>query len=128
MPLLTVALVPGPDQVVVRLTGEGDLSTLPILSDALVEAALVGTARVVVDVAAVRFWDSSSLRVLASVTAELATSGRSCRLVGATAATRRLIRAAAFGDALVVDGPAAEARPAHVHRTQALASPARRAA
>ena len=126
MPLLTVALVPGPDQVVVRLTGEGDLSTLPLLSDALVEAALLGTQRVVVDVAAVRFWDSSSLRALASVTAELAASGRSCRLVGATAPTRRLIRAAGFGDALDVDGPTAEVRPAHGSPT--LAGTARRAA
>jgi anti-anti-sigma factor len=107
VPPLTVAVVPGPcpDQVVVRLTGEGDLSTLPVLSEALVHAANLGTAEVVVDVAAVRFWDSSSLRALAAVTAELAASDRCCRLVGATAGMRRLITAAAFSDALEVDGP-----------------------
>jgi anti-anti-sigma factor len=125
VPLLTIALVPGPDQVVVRLTGEGDLSTLPVLSEALVQAALLGTRRVVVDVAAVRFWDSSSLRVLASVTAELAASGRSCRLVGATSAMRRLIRAAAFSDALEVDGPAVTASG---NRARIAAGDARRAA
>ena len=128
MPLLTIALVPGPDQVVVRLTGEGDLSTLPVLSDALVRAALLGTARVVVDVATVRFWDSSSLRALASVTAELAASGRTCRIVGATAAMRRLIQAAAFSDALDVDGPTTPAEPTLVDRTPLPTGDARRAA
>ena len=128
MPLLTVALVPGPDQVVVRLTGEGDLSTLPVLSDALVQAALLGTPRVVVDVAAVRFWDSSSLRALASVTAELAASGRSCRLVGATAGMRRLIRAADFSAALDVDGPTAADGAARDDRQLIAAGDARRAA
>ncbi|WP_448624817.1 STAS domain-containing protein [Geodermatophilus sp. URMC 64] len=105
MPLLNVVLVPAPDQVVVRLTGDADLSTVPLLSDALAQAAGLGTPHLVVDVAAARFWDSSALRTLAEVGAELAGDGRGCRIVGAGAATRRLIRAAGLADVLTLDGP-----------------------
>ena len=61
MPLLNVALVPAPDQVVVRLTGDADLSSAPQLGDALAQAGGLGTRQVVVDVAGVRFWDLSGL-------------------------------------------------------------------
>jgi hypothetical protein len=36
---LNVTLVPGPDQVVVRFTGEADLSTSPVIAEALGRAA-----------------------------------------------------------------------------------------
>ncbi|MGY1602586.1 STAS domain-containing protein [Geodermatophilus sp. SYSU D00815] len=104
MPLLNVALVPAPDQVVVRLTGDADLSTVPLLADALGQAAGIGTTHLVVDVAAARFWDSSALRALARISAELVGAGRTCRVVGAGAATRRLVRAAGLGDQLDLDG------------------------
>jgi anti-anti-sigma factor len=105
VPLLNVALVPAPDLVVVRLTGESDLSTAGQLSDALAQAAGLGTDAVVVDVAAVRFWDCSGLHALADFTADLATAGRQCRIVGATAPTRRLVVLAGFAPALALDGP-----------------------
>ena len=105
MPLLNVALVPAPDQVVVRLTGEADLSSRALLTDALAQAAAVGTGAVVVDVAAATFWDCSALHALADFTADLARAGRRCRIVGATAATRRLVVLAGFATALVLDGP-----------------------
>ena len=105
MPLLNVALVPAPDQVVVRLTGEADLSSRASLTDALAQAAALGTGTVVVDVAAATFWDCTGLRVLADVTADLARAGRRCRIVGATPATRRLVVLADVAPALVLDGP-----------------------
>jgi anti-anti-sigma factor len=105
VPLLNVALVPAPDLVVVRLTGESDLSTAAQLVDALGQAAGLGTDSVVVDVAAVRFWDCSGLHALADFTADLGRAGRSCRIVGASAATRRLVVLAGFAPALVLDGP-----------------------
>jgi anti-anti-sigma factor len=108
VPLLNVALVPAPDQVVVRLTGDADLSTVPLLADALAQAAGLGTRGVVVDVAAARFWDSSALRALATISGELGRAGRGCRIVGAGPATRRLIRAADLADVLELDGPVAE--------------------
>ncbi|MCV2491551.1 STAS domain-containing protein [Geodermatophilus sp. YIM 151500] len=119
MPPLNVALVPGPDQVVVRLTGEADLSTAALLADALAQAAGLGTSRVVVDVAAARFWDCSALHVLADFTADLARAARRCRIVGASAATRRLVVLADFSAALELDGPVdapAVAPPTEPHR------------
>jgi anti-anti-sigma factor len=105
VPPLNVALVPAPDQVVVRLTGDADLSTVPLVSDALTQGAGLGTRQVVVDVAGARFWDSSGLRALAAFTDDLTAAGRSCRIVGALPATRRLIGLADLGDRLELDGP-----------------------
>jgi anti-anti-sigma factor len=111
VPLLNVALVPAPHQVVVRLTGEADLSSAPQLSDALVQAGGLGTRQVVVDVAAVRFWDLSGLYALIEFTADLAAEERSCRVVGAPAPTRRLIELAGLGAELNLDGPLRELPP-----------------
>ena len=105
MPLLTVALVPAPDRIVVRLTGETDLSTAPLLTGELTRAAASGTRTVIVDVSSVRFWDCSGLHALADLTAELRTAGRECRIVGAGPATRRLVGLADFTAALELDGP-----------------------
>ncbi len=103
-PLLT-ALVPAPGRVVVRLTGDADVSTSPKVADALTEAAALGLPLIVVDVAGLRFWDVSGLHVLAAFTAALAPSGRHCRLVGANASTRRLVALADFTNSLQLDGP-----------------------
>jgi anti-anti-sigma factor len=115
VPLLDVTLVPAPDQVVVRITGDADLSTAPLIADALSRAAALGTRQVVVDVAGVRFWDCSGLHALSTFTADVGAAGRSCRIVGAPAATRRLIRAADLDGRLDLDGPlsdrTAPARP-----------------
>lgn len=124
MPLLTVALVPAPDQVVLRVTGEADLSTAPLLVDALAQAGVLGTRQVVVDVAGVRFWDLSGLYALTGFTADLAAFGRSCRVVGAPAVTRRLIELASLGDALNLDGPLRELAPTAT--TRPVAPPVRR--
>src|SRR3954462_3779764 len=127
VPLLNVALVPAPDQVVVRLTGDADLSTIPLLSDALAQAAGLGTRDLVVDVAAARFWDSSALRALATVSSELGRAGRGCRIVGAGPAARRLIRAADLADSLELDGPVVERATPEPPATP-LAEPPRRPA
>lgn len=105
MPLLSTTLVPGPHQVVVRFTGEVDLSTAGQVRDALRRAAEPGCARVVVDVAQATFWDCSGLHELAAFTEELTQSGRQCRIVRATPATRRLIGLANFAPLLHLDGP-----------------------
>jgi anti-anti-sigma factor len=111
---LNVALVPGPDQVVVRFTGGADLSTSPVITEALARAAQLGTRQVVVDVATTKFWDLSGLHALVAFTAELTAADRSCRIVGALSGTRRLIGLADLGDHLVLDGavPAPPRRPA----------------
>jgi anti-anti-sigma factor len=105
VPRLNVALVARPDQVVVRLAGDADLSTVPLMADALTQGAGLGTRQIVVDVAAASFWDCSGLRLLASFTGDLAAAGRSCRIVGALPATRRLIGLAHLSDQLELGGP-----------------------
>jgi anti-anti-sigma factor len=123
VPLLNAALVPAPDQVVVRLKGDADLSTAPLVVDALTQAAGLGTRQVVVDVAGTRFWDCSGLHALARFTRELSAAGRACRIVGALPATRRLISMANLADGLQLDGvPAGPAR----RPTAAAGMPARR--
>jgi anti-anti-sigma factor len=126
VPQLHVALVRAPDQVVVRLSGDADLSTAPLVAGALSEAAGVGTPRVVVDLGSTRFWDCSGLHELVTFTRELHDAGRSCRVVGAQPSTRRLIALADLGSELQLDGvgaalagrsaagrtPAPRARPA----------------
>jgi anti-anti-sigma factor len=103
--MLTVALVPAPDRVVVRLTGETDLSTAPLLVDGLARAAAQGARTVIIDVAGLRFWDCSGLHALTDLTAELRIAGRECRIVGAGSATRRLIGMADFSGELDLAGP-----------------------
>ena len=105
MPPLTAVLVPAPDRIVVRFAGETDLSTAPSFSAELTRAAARGTRTVIVDVSGLRFWDCSGLHALADLTAELAQGGRHVRIVGAGAATRRLIAMADFTAALELDGP-----------------------
>lgn len=105
VPPLQTALVPAPERAVVRLTGDADVSTSPLVAEALTDAAALGVPLIVVDVAAVRFWDVSGLHVLAAFTAALASSGRQCRLVGADATTRRLVAIADFTHSLQLDGP-----------------------
>jgi anti-anti-sigma factor len=105
VPLLSTTLVPGPDQVVVRLQGEVDLSTAPRVRTALLHAAEAGAGRVVVDVGQAVFWDCSGLHELAQFTDELARDGRHCRIVRATPATRRLIGLANYAPLLRLDGP-----------------------
>ena len=130
---LNVALVPGPDQAVVRFTGDADLSTAPVITEALGRAAALGTRQVVVDVATTKFWDVSGLHALVVFTAELLAEGRSCRVVGALADTRRLIGLASLGEHLALDGPVpvlprrpvARPRPGSTPRSSPSAHPAR---
>jgi anti-anti-sigma factor len=126
VPPLTVALVPGPDQVVVRLTGDADLSTVPQVADALTHGAGHGTRQVVVDVAGAHFWDCSGLHVLVGFTRELSAAGRACRIVGALPATRRLISMANLADHLHLDGVPDSCPGAAAGRPADAAAPARR--
>ncbi|MGY1713227.1 MULTISPECIES: STAS domain-containing protein [Geodermatophilus] len=102
---LSVALVPAPAQVVVRLTGDAGRSTLDRLVAALTDAAGRGTGSVVVDVAGARFGDGTGLQALARFSDTLAAAGRRLRVVGAPAAVRRQVADAGLGARLELDGP-----------------------
>jgi anti-sigma B factor antagonist len=65
------------DDVVLIVAGELDPHTAPDLGAHLDEAVAEGSARVVLDLAAVGFIDSSGLRVLISAQQDLAAAGRS---------------------------------------------------
>src|SRR3954447_23923062 len=97
---LRTALLPGTGRVIVRLVGDVDASTAPLIADALSDRDLSDAPLVVVDVGGARFWDVSGLHVIAAFSIGLAAAGRCCRVVGATAPTRRLVELADFGSAL----------------------------
>jgi anti-anti-sigma factor len=108
---LSVAVVPAPGQVVVRITGDAGRVTLPRLAAGLTRAAEHGTASVVVDVAGARFIDGVALRTLAGFSDTLTAGGRQCRVVGAPAVTRRLVAEAGLAGVLELDGPLTGADP-----------------
>jgi len=97
MSLLDIAVLTEEERVVVRLTGEADLSTGAELTAALNRAAALGSGDVLVDVAGVRFCDCSGLRALAAFGTRY---GRACRLTGASQRLRRLLELAGFTDLL----------------------------
>jgi anti-anti-sigma regulatory factor len=102
---LSVAVVPAPALVVVRLTGDAGRPTLARLASALTRAAEHGTGIVVVDVAGARFADGSALQALAGFSDTLAAAGRRCRVVGAPAAVRRQVADSGLAGRLELDGP-----------------------
>ena len=105
MSLLDIAVLTDEERVVVRLTGEADLSTAAELASALGRAAALGSGDVVIDVTGVRFCDCSGLRALAAFATRY---GRGCRLTGASQRLRRLLELAGFTD--LVDGTAPAVR------------------
>ena len=111
MPHLQTAVVRAPDQVVVRLTGDVEASTAAQLVIVLQQAAVAGGGAVVVDVAGVRFGDCAGLHVLASFSDALVPAGGRCRIVGAPAAVRRLVRSEGLDGRLELDGPVDPAEP-----------------
>jgi anti-anti-sigma factor len=129
VPHLQTAVVHAPDQVVVRLTGDVDVVAAPRLTRTLQEAAVGGRGAVVVDVAGACFRDCAGLQVLAVFTDALVPAGRRCRIVGAPAATRRLVRSAGLGERLELDGPvdAGDPRPAVPLPSPRTPAPVRRA-
>jgi anti-anti-sigma factor len=123
VPQLTAAVVPAPDQVVVRLVGDADLSTAPQVADVLARAAGLHTRQIVVDVAGARFWDCSGLHALAGFTRELSAAGRACRIVGALPATRRLIGLANLTGRLQLDGVPAASTAGRAPDTHGVPAP-----
>jgi anti-anti-sigma factor len=121
---LSVAVVPAPGQVVVRITGDAGRPTLPRLAAGLTRAAEHGTASVVVDVAGARFHDGTALRTLAGFSDTLTAAGRQCRVVGAPAVTRRLVAEAGLAGVLELDGPLTGADPVRPRPRPAAEPPA----
>lgn len=96
---VTVSVPAATDAVVVRLSGEADLSTADHLRRELRSAAAAGIP-VEVDVADVQFFDSSCLGALSAFRADLRAAGRSCRLIGVPPRTRELLELSGHADLL----------------------------
>ena len=90
MPLLTVAVEPTGDRVVVQLRGEADLSVVPLLAEGLRDAAEAGDP-VEVNLAEVHFFDCSCLNALSTFRAAQRAAGRDCLLVAVPSHVRRLL-------------------------------------
>jgi anti-anti-sigma factor len=96
---LTVDVTDAADRTVVHLSGEADLSGCSALAAALHEVT-GSTGPVDVDLAEVRFFDSSCLGLLRGFGAELTAAGRTFRLVAVPPRTRRVLEIAGNADLL----------------------------
>jgi anti-sigma B factor antagonist len=95
------------------LEGEIDLSAVPALRKALDGCSEQGPALVVVDLSKVGFCDCSGLRELSKAARTIRESGRTLRITGAKASTRRLFELAGSLELLAAaDSPRQAARSA----------------
>jgi anti-anti-sigma factor len=87
---------------VVSLAGECDLETSPELRRAVDSISANGPPRVVVDLAALDFIDSSGINVLVGAARTLAGEGGSLTLAGASAHVRRVFEIAHVPDVVAL--------------------------
>jgi anti-anti-sigma factor len=64
---LTIDVRPEADRVIIRLEGELDMASGPLLQSAIAGAELDAKAMVVLDLEALQFMDSTGLRILLSL-------------------------------------------------------------
>jgi anti-sigma B factor antagonist len=95
------------DAVVVRLQGELDLYNAPALRSALLDATSDGPERLVVDLDAVRFIDSTALGVLVEARARRGAAGFA--LAAPPLETRRALEISGLDRHFTVHGTVAEA-------------------
>jgi anti-sigma B factor antagonist len=90
--------------VVLRTTGEIDMSTAPVLADELTEAIATGTAPapVVADLSDVTFLSSAGLAVLLDARARCEQAGTPLRLVATTRPVIRSLQVAGLTELLPV--------------------------
>ena len=75
----------------VRLKGELDVHTAPILAQALEQASANGATTIVVDAAALRFCDSSGIQVLVAARERAVEAGGSLTIEGVQGALERVL-------------------------------------
>jgi anti-sigma B factor antagonist len=83
-----------------RLEGEIDSHTAPKLAECMKD--LPDRPQVVADFSAVRFMDSSGLRVLVEASTRAAQSGRTLLICNPTAAVRRVVEISGLADTLLL--------------------------
>ena len=103
-PSFDIALVRTDDSVRLVLTGELDIATAPLLDTALEQAEVGGPAKILLDLAAVRFIDSSGLRTLIRAADRAAADGGRIAITGAGPQARRLFELSGAGPRLPILG------------------------
>ncbi len=82
---------PDGEIVLMRLVGEIDLHSMPVLQDALARVRLLAPHRLVVDVAELRFCSSRGLALLMEACAGVVQQGAGYHLCGLSASVGRLM-------------------------------------
>ena len=99
-------LVPEDGRVLVRLSGELDMSTVPILEQRLREARDAGGRRLVVDLSGLDFMDSSGLRCVVQANSRVSERGLRFALVRGGEPVHRVFEITRMTDRLNwVDSP-----------------------
>lgn len=94
-----------------RVRGELDLISSPVLLDALMVCAVEGATHLAVDLSEVGFIDSSGIGGLVHAARRLAAMGCAFKLVGVPPAIERVLATAAVDRFLLVEGAAASDPP-----------------
>ena len=104
---VTVEFVPGSDDSgpVLRLSGEVDIQTSPVLDEQLRSVLGEGATSIVIDLADVTFLDSTGLSVLVAGLKRCQKVGGTVRLVSLRPNVRRVLEITGLTDAFQV-GPA----------------------
>jgi anti-sigma B factor antagonist len=105
--LFRVAVEPLEDAILVRATGEIDMSTVDVLERELTTAREEGSS-VLIDLSGVTFMDSTGLHLLLEASHRSATSDWGFFVVRLSSAVQRLIEVSGTGDLIMVIDPGAE--------------------
>jgi anti-anti-sigma factor len=98
--------------VVVRLSGDVDLSVSPMLEEVLIEVLRGGAGRVIVDLRDLRFMDSSGINALVRGYRMAADGGRTLSVCNATGMVARVLEITGVARALAAGTSQAEQRGA----------------
>lgn len=103
---LDIRVDEGDDQAVIYLDGELDPHTAPLLQEELDRLVAKGSTKIVLDMSALRFIDSSGLRVVISAHRRVRDAGGHLALRSPSDTARRLLEITGLTDHIdVVDAP-----------------------
>jgi anti-sigma B factor antagonist len=105
--LFHVTAEPLEDAIVLRATGEIDVSTVDVLRREL-DAARAGAPTTLLDLSGVTFIDSTGLHLLLDASHSSATSDWGFFVVRLSSAVQRLIEVSGTGDLIMIVDPRAE--------------------
>lgn len=78
-------------RLVIRLDGELDMASAPLLQEALEQATPTATAALVLDLQQLRFMDSTGLRVILAAQERLRENGQELALTAGSSQVQRLL-------------------------------------